>query len=98
MVQAMEAWFVADPTSLSEYYGHGFREDALSNEQDLESVTTYNLNHWLRRATRRSSKGDYQKIKHASELLKLIDRKRFAARCPHCKRLFLLLGDIIAAK
>ena len=46
MVQAMEAWFVADPTGISEYYGQGFRKDALSSEQDLEAVTTYNLNHW----------------------------------------------------
>ncbi len=97
MVQAMEAWFVADPTSLSEYYGQGFRKDALSSEQNLEDVTTYNLNHWLRAATRHSSEGDYHKIRHASDLLKLIDRKTVTTRCPHCKRLFDILGDMIAA-
>ena len=97
MVQAMEAWFVADPTSISEYYGHGFRKEALSSEQDLEGVTTYNLSHWLRRAMRDSSKGNYHKTRHASDLLKLIDRATVAARCRHCKRLFDVLGDMIAA-
>lgn len=97
MVQAMEAWFVADPTSLSEYYGQGFRTAALSSAQDLEDVTPYNLGHWLRRATRHSSTGNYHKVRHASDLLKLIDRDTVAARCPHCKRLFDLLGNMIAA-
>ena len=95
MVQAMEAWFVADPTSIAEYYGQGFRKDALSSAQNLEGVTTYNLKHWLRAATRHSSKGDYHKTRHASDLLKLIDPERVAAHCRHCKRLFDVLGDVI---
>ena len=96
MVQAMEAWFVADPASLSPFYGEGFRADALPKEQNVGGVTKYNLNHWLRRATQDSSKGRYHKTKHASDLLKLIDRKAVAARCPHCRRLFDVLGDMTA--
>lgn len=97
MVQTMEAWFVADPASIACYYGDGFRRDALAIAQNPESVSKYNLHHWLRAATQDSSKGRYHKIRHASDLLKLIDRVPVVARCPHCKRLFQALGDMITA-
>ena len=36
-------------------------------------------------------------IRHASDLLKLINRQTVAARCAHCERLFAVLGDMVAA-
>ena len=97
MVQTMEAWFAADPKNLSGYYGDGFILQALTELKDLESTRKQQLDARLRRATRPSSKGDYHKTKHASDLLKLIDRTIVARRCRHCKRLFDVLGNIIAA-
>ena len=96
MVQAMEAWIVADPPALAKYYGQGFRLAALSKTQNLEDVSKQDLERSLRQATQDTRKGRYHKIKHASDLLKRIDVSAVTARCGHCKRLFDVLGKILA--
>ena len=96
MVQAMEAWILADPPALAKYYGQGFRLTALPKTQNLEDVSKQDLERGLRQATEDTSKGRYHKIKHASDLLKRIDVSAVTSRCRHCKRLFEVLGQMIA--
>ena len=96
MVQAMEAWIVADPPALAKYYGQGFRLAALPKAQNLEGVSKKDLERGLSRATQDTSKGRYDKIKHASDLLKRIDVSEVTSRCRHCLRLFEVLGKILA--
>ena len=97
MVQSMEAWIVADPTALAKYYGQGFRAAALPKRENLEDAPKRDVELGLRQATQNTGKGRYHKIRHASELLKRIDNATVASRCSHCKRLFEVLGEIIAA-
>ncbi len=96
MVQAMEAWIVADPSALARYYGQGFRLAALPKTRNLEEVSKQDLERGLRQATQATGKGRYHKIKHASDLLKRIDVSAVTSRCGHCKRLFDDLGKILA--
>ena len=49
----------------------------------------------LGEATQDTQKGRYHKIRHASDLLKLIDVESVKARCDHCQRLFDDLGQMI---
>ena len=51
----------------------------------------------LERATRRTQKGAYHKIRHASDILKRIDRQMVQQRCPACARLFTVLEQAIRA-
>ena len=51
----------------------------------------------LNRATKGSRKGCYHKIQHASDLLQRIDVERVQDRCPHCRRLFDVVGRMLAA-
>lgn len=88
MVQVMETWIVADPKALADYYGRGFHPGSLPNRHDLEQEPKKQVEDALKKATRRTPKGTYHKIKHASELLGRVDPARVQARCPHCKRLF----------
>ena len=97
MVQAMEAWIVADPSALARYYGQGFRPAALPKTRNLEEVSKQDLERGLRQATQATGKGRYHKIKHASDLLKRIDVSTVTSRCDHCKRLFEVLGGKILA-
>ena len=97
MVQAMEAWIVADPETLASYYGQGFRAQRLARASDLETVSKADLARGLEEASERTRKGRYHKIKHASDLLKRIDANKAKNRCPHCRQLFDTLGQIIAA-
>ena len=97
MVQAMETWIVADPGALNTYYGQNFNGNVLPRAMDLELVSKAVVAQALNQATERTRKGRYHKIRHASELLKRIDVERVKARCPHCARLFNVLGRMIDA-
>ena len=95
MVQTMETWIVADPAALSTYYGQNFNGNVLPRAVNLELVPKAVVAQALKQATDRTRKGRYHKIRHASELLKRIDVERVKARCPHCARLFNVLGRMI---
>lgn len=98
MVQAMETWIVADPAALKSYYGNkDFKAKGLPKARDLETVPKADVERSLREATTGTQKGCYQKIKHASDLLKQIDVERVKDRCRHCRQLFDKLRQIINA-
>ena len=97
MVQVMETWIVADPDALSTYYGQNFNGNVLPKAANLEQVSKADVARTLNRATERTTKRCYHKIRHASNLLKRIDVERVKKRCPHCARLFNTLGPIIDA-
>jgi Domain of unknown function (DUF4276) len=91
MVQMVEAWLIADPDTLSDYYGQGFRRNALSRRQDVEAVPKVQLARSLDRATTGTRKGKYAKIRHCADLLGLLNRDRVRRRARHCDLLFTSL-------
>ena len=97
MAQTMETWIVADSAALARYYGQGFNENALSKRTNLEEERKANVERALNRATEGSRKGCYHKIRHASDLLQRIDVERAQDRCPHCGRLFDVVGRMLTA-
>ncbi len=97
MVQTMETWIVADPHTLSAYYGQGFRTSSLPQAQNLETVAKIDVADRLREATRQTQKGSYHKVNHASDLLRLIDAGSVKGRCRHCRLLFEKLGQLFEA-
>ena len=97
MAQVMETWLVADGDALSAYYGRGFHANALPSRRDLEEEDKPAIAKALDRATRRTIKGHYRKIRHAADLLERIDPAKARERCRHCERLFDTLGAAVAA-
>ncbi len=95
MAQCMEAWLVADPEALADYYKQGFNTNALSNRINLEEEPKVQIYAALEAATRQTQKGNYGKIKHASELLKRVSQAKARKRCRHCDRLFTTLADVM---
>ncbi len=95
MVQAMEAWIVADPDVLENYYGQGFRKNVLPTRQNLEEEPKVDCAAKLATATEKTQKGEYQKIRHASDLLKKISPAKVRARCPHAELMFSTLATLI---
>ena len=96
MIQTMESWIVADKDTLKSYYGQYFAVNSLPNARNLETVAKTDVANALDRATRLAMpKGIYRKIRHASDLLKLIDPQLVRQRCPGCERLFATLGTMI---
>lgn len=97
MVQCMEAWIVADPDALAAYYGQGFAPNVLPARPNLEEEPKPDLNDKLARATRNTQKGEYGKIRHASQLLRRIDPARVSQRCPRFASLTCWLDQAIEA-
>jgi hypothetical protein len=92
----MEAWLVADPEALAEYYSQRFNGNALPRRPNLEEEPKTQIYNALENATRQTQKGSYGKIKHASALLKLVSPQRAQERCPHCRRFFDTVAGRIA--
>jgi len=97
MVQAMEAWLIADPETLARFYGQGFAPTALPRTQNVENIPKTDLLLALKRATRGTSKGEYHKTRHAFDLLARIDPEKVRSRAPHCRRLFDTIHGYLAS-
>jgi hypothetical protein len=91
MVQTVEAWLIADPDALASYYGQGFQRSALSKRQDVEAIPKADLAPSLDRATQRTQKGRYHKIRHCSDLLGRLNPEKVRSRAHHCDLLFTTL-------
>lgn len=93
MVQAMEAWFLADRDALATYYGQGFRRNALpGDEQHIEAIRKDDLVPSLENASSDTkTKGQYHKTRHGFALLAKIDPVKVEAGSPHAEAFHKLL-------
>ncbi|CAM5782848.1 hypothetical protein CCAE64S_01035 [Castellaniella caeni] len=88
MVQCMEAWLIADPSTLKKYFGQNFHDKKLPNPANpLEHVTKDTLYRALKDATKDSQKGAYGKGKHSFELLAMTDPAKVVQASPWAQRL-----------
>jgi hypothetical protein len=88
MVELMETWFLADRDTLASYYGDGFLANAIGETADVEQVSKAQVLDRLKRATTKTSKGEYDKVKYAPYLLEKLDSNRVRLRAEHCRQLF----------
>lgn len=91
MVQTMEAWIIADPDALRQFYGQGFNATMLPHNPNVEQVDRHTLAATLRNATRTTGKGEYHKIRHGSRLLTLVNVATVRSAATYCDRLFTTL-------
>lgn len=87
MVELMEAWFLADPEALADYYGERFNRDTIGNPTDVEQVAKTEVLRQLKHATRNTTKGEYHKIKHAPYLLEKLNSHLVRDRARHFRQL-----------
>jgi Domain of unknown function (DUF4276) len=90
MVEMMESWFHADKRALEDFYGQGFRRQALAPNPEVEKIRKQDLESGLSAATRLTRKGDYNRHKtaHGPELLAKINARRVRAAAPNCAKMF----------
>jgi len=93
MVQAMEAWFVADSAKLKDFYGRGFNDGPIPKDTDVERIEKRILKPCLNKATRKTSRKRYSETDHAPKLLALIDAAIVRRASRHCDRLFTTLAQ-----
>jgi hypothetical protein len=87
MVQVMEAWFLADRETLSRHYGAGFQDGALPGNPRVEEIPKDEVIDGLRRATRDTQKGQYDKGRHSFAVLALLNPDLVQQAAPHARRL-----------
>jgi len=95
MVQIMEAWFIADISTLSRFYGKGFNVNAIPKNPNVEQVDKKALLSALKDATRNTSKGEYHKTKHGFKILEHLNVSKVRSAARHCDRLFKTLAEKI---
>lgn len=96
MVQLVEAWLIADPDGLANYYGPDFNGNALPVNPNVEAVAKADIESGLQRATAHTQKGPYRKIRHCADLLAKLPVGKVRARARHCERLFATVETMIA--
>ena len=87
MVQAMEAWFIADSRALVEHFGRDFNINVLPSPQNAESLAPGNLTTAIREGLRHGGRRRYDKVTDGVKLLQLIDEVRVSQHCRHFNRL-----------
>jgi predicted ATPase len=73
---------------LAEFYGKGFKINALPKTKNVEKIAKSDIDSGLKNAVRLTSKKEYKKGEHAGEILRIIDSKKVRAAAPHCEKLF----------
>ncbi|HEV2136923.1 MAG TPA: DUF4276 family protein [Terracidiphilus sp.] len=93
MVQAMEAWFLADREVLSSFYDGGFLAKSLpGSAMNIEVIRKEVLEPALKHASKPTeSKGEYHKVKHGFALLSQIDPAKVEKASPHAAALHAFL-------
>jgi hypothetical protein len=91
MVQCMEAWFLADREALIEFYGQGFLAGSLPGQPNIEEIPKRSLLCVLKHASKQTTKGSYDKTRHAFALLARINPQRLRFASLHAGRLFDVL-------
>jgi hypothetical protein len=95
MVQAMEAWIIADVEALRAFYGQGFQPSAIPGTQNVERIDKERLLEAMTAASRQTQKGPYHKIHHGPKLLARVDPRVVRPKAPHCQRLFATVQKVI---
>ena len=93
MVQAMEAWLVADRDALREYFGRGFNENRLPGQSDPEQIAKNRLESSLKDSSSGCGR-QYAKGTVSFEILGRVDASKVEERCSHAKALFDYLRSL----
>jgi hypothetical protein len=96
MVQAMEAWFLADRGALARFYDGGFLPNSLpGSPTNVEVIRKEDIEPALKKATNKTrTKGEYLKVDHGSPLLALIDPVKVGNASPHAADFNKFLRDL----
>ena len=86
MVQVMESWFLADRQALETFYVRDFRSNVLPGNPNIEQISKRDVLNGLKRASRATQKGSYDKGKHSFEILAAVDPAKVTAASPYARR------------
>ena len=88
MIPEMESWFISQPDVLDCFYGLDNNKKRISSKIPQRKASEIeHPDELLMRITKSTKKGEYHKVKHAIELLQLLDANRLANDFPDFRML-----------
>jgi Domain of unknown function (DUF4276) len=88
MIQEIEAWFLSQPKILDLFYGKDDNGKFISEKiPSKNAMNIPNPDEMLQKFTKNTKRDKYHKIRHAVELLKLLDASQLEDDFPDFKRL-----------
>jgi len=81
----MESWFLDDRKAIADYYGPGFRSNAIPPWPEIELVPKSDVYDTLRRSTQDTRKGRYHKGRHSFEILRRLDPEKVVNSSAHAE-------------
>jgi hypothetical protein len=84
--------------ALGKYYGPRFSSAAIGQTVDVEKIPKSEVLRRLKDATKETTKGAYNKVAHAPELLSRLDSKKVRQHAKHCRHLFETVAAKIASR
>lgn len=88
MIQEMESWFLSQPEILDTFYGIDNQRKKVSEKMPEKKASDFvNPDEKLIELTKNTKKGEYHKIRHGVELLKLLDATQLEKDFPDFKNL-----------
>ena len=90
MVQAVEAWLIADPEALAKHYGANLNTNRLPATRNPEDVPKDSLKATLKSAAGRRG---YSEIHDCHRVLARVDPSMLRGKCPHCRAFLGALCD-----
>ena len=97
MVELMESWFLADSDALAAYYGQDFSRKSIGQTANVETISKAEVFNRLKSATVNTTKGEYDKVRHAPHLLERLNPARVQERAPNCRKLFEYVRNILGS-
>ncbi len=88
MIHEMESWFLSQPEILDRFYGIDNCKKKVSDKiPKKRAIEIPHPDEELMKITKNTKRGEYHKIKHAVELLKLLDANKLEIEFSDFKRL-----------
>lgn len=95
MVVCMESWFLADTTGVGDFFGQNFDASKLPKNVDREAIDKKQLYDGLKKATKKTSKGEYGKGQHSFKILTHLDGKKIKEHGKYSKEFFVYLSQVL---
>lgn len=93
MTVVMESWFLADVDGLKKFFGKGFDSKKLPQNPSYEEISKKDLYEGLKKATKNSVKGEYNKGKHSFKILSFLDVRKVRNHGKQAKEFFNCLDE-----
>jgi hypothetical protein len=88
MIQELESWFLSQPEMLDKFYGKDNQHKKISDKiPRKKAIEIAKPDEVLMRITKNTKKGTYHKIKHAVDLLRLLDANKLEVEFSDFKKL-----------